>query len=113
MAEQDCNTDVVKSEVTAPRLRHLTVAYASTYPDYQRIPALNIKGKWLEAAGFATGTQVDIRVMKGCLVITARDPEPQESALMTSLRKVCTLSARKQRQVEEFIGVITAKRVRR
>lgn len=53
MAEQDCNTDVVKSEVTAPTLRHLTVTYASTYPDYQQIPALSIKGKWLEAAGFA------------------------------------------------------------
>lgn len=112
MAEQDCNTDVVKSEVTAPRLRHLTVTYASTYPDYQQIPALSIKGKWLEAAGFATGTKVDIRVMHGCLVITARDPEPQESALMTSLRKVCTLSVRKQRLVEEFIGVIAGKRVR-
>lgn len=111
MAEQDCNTDVVKSEVTAPTLRHLTVTYASTYPDYQQIPALSIKGKWLEAAGFATGTKVDIRVMHGCLVVTALTP-PDEPAIMSSLRKVCTLSVRKQRQVEEFIGVIAGKRVK-
>ncbi|EOU5815885.1 hypothetical protein ACOAJB_004303, partial [Shigella flexneri] len=33
----------------------------------------------------------------------------EESELMQSLRKVCKLSARKQRQVQEFIGVITGK----
>ncbi|MCV4783407.1 hypothetical protein OFM36_28620, partial [Escherichia coli] len=33
----------------------------------------------------------------------------EESELMQSLRQVCKLSARKQRQVQEFIGVIAGK----
>jgi toxic protein SymE len=35
--------------------RKLTVSYASRHPDYN--PALTLKGQWLEAAGFATGTE--------------------------------------------------------
>ena len=55
-----------------------------------------MKGQWLEAAGFATGTEVDVKVMNGCIVLTAKQPEPE---LMQSLHRVCKLSARKQRQV--------------
>lgn len=43
--------------------------------------------------------------MEGCIVLTAR----QESELMQSLRQVCKLSARKQKQVQEFIQVISGK----
>ncbi|MFK8260554.1 SymE family type I addiction module toxin [Erwinia sp. AnSW2-5] len=39
--------------------------------------------KCLEEAGFATGTKVDIRVMKGCLVIAARAPEGQDKCITT------------------------------
>lgn len=112
MAGKDCNAAVAAREVTETTVRHYTVSYASTFPDYERIPLLAFKGKWLEAAGFTTGTSVDVRVIPGCLVITAREPEPQESALMQSLRKVCKLSAQKQRQVQDFIEVISAKRGR-
>lgn len=42
-------------------------------------------------------------------LITARAAEPEESALMKSLRKVEKLSARKQKQVLEFITVIAGK----
>lgn len=78
-------------------------------PDYSRIPAITLKGQWLEAAGFATGTVVDVKVMEGCIVLTAQPPAAAESELMQSLRQVCKLSARKQRQVQEFIGVIAGK----
>ncbi|WP_333500529.1 endoribonuclease SymE [Kluyvera sp. CHPC 1.2972] len=97
-------------EVSPTNNRHLTVSYASRYPDYTRIPALTMKGQWLAAAGFATGTEVDVRVMNGCIVITAKQPEPE---LTRSLRQVGKLSARKQKQVQEFIGVISSKPRRR
>ena len=35
----------------------------------------------LKAAGFDTGTRVDVRVMQGCIVLTAQTPQPEESAL--------------------------------
>lgn len=92
-------------EVSSSNSRQLTVGYASRYPDYSRMPAITMKGQWLEAAGFATGTAVEVKVMEGCIVLTAR----QESELMQSLRQVCKLSARKQKQVQEFIQVISGK----
>lgn len=97
-------------EVSPTNNRHLTVSYATRHPDYTRIPALIMKGQWLEAAGFATGTEVDVKVMNGCIVLTAK---PDEPALVQSLRQVSKLSARKQKQVQEFIGVISSKPRRR
>lgn len=47
--------------------------------------------------------------MPGCIVLTAKLPEPEEPVLLQSLRRVCKLSARKQQQVQEFIDVISAK----
>ncbi|MDD0717156.1 hypothetical protein PS013_23930, partial [Shigella sonnei] len=55
------------------------------------------------------GTAVDVKVMEGCIGLTAQPAAAEGSELMQSLRKVCKLSARKQRQVQEFIGVITGK----
>ena len=91
-----------EAEVSPANNRQLTVSYS-------RIPAITLKGQWLEAAGFATGTAVDVKVMEGCIVLTAQPPAAAESELMQSLRQVCKLSARKQRQVQEFIGVIAGK----
>lgn len=94
-------------EVSPTNNRHLTVSYATRHPDYQRIPALTMKGQWLEAAGFATGTEVDLKVMNGCIVITARQPEPE---LTASLRQVSKLSARKQKQVQVLIEAIAGQK---
>ena len=94
-----------EAEVSPANNRQLTVSYASRYPDYSRIPAITLKGQWLEAAG----TAVDVKVMEGCIVLTAQPPAAEESELMQSLRQVCKLSARKQRQVQDFIGVISSK----
>ncbi|ALB61506.1 FIG00554157: hypothetical protein [Cronobacter condimenti 1330] len=90
--------------------RRIRVSYASRFHDGVNLAALTLRGKWLEEAGFPTGTDVEVRVMHGCIVITARAPEPEEPPLMTSLRRVCKLSGRKQQQVQEFIEVIAGKR---
>ncbi|AML58999.1 hypothetical protein AXX16_3303 [Serratia rubidaea] len=48
--------------------------------------------------------------MPGCLVLAAQElppPPPPEPEIMQTLRKVCKLSARKQRQVTELIEVIS------
>ena len=99
--------DPCDPEVSPTNNRHLTVSYASRYPDYTRIPALTMKGQWLEAAGFATGTEVDVKVMNGCIVLTAK---PQEPALVQSLRQVSKLSARKQKQVQALIDAIVGQK---
>ncbi|HCJ7723848.1 TPA: endoribonuclease SymE [Citrobacter freundii] len=96
-------------EVSPANNRLGTVSYASHYPDYTHVPAIIMKGQWLAAAGFTTGTPFDFRVMPGCIVLTAKLPEPEEPALLQSLRRVCKLSARKQQRVQEFIDVISAK----
>ncbi|WP_410684056.1 endoribonuclease SymE [Citrobacter europaeus] len=101
--------DPCDPEVSPANNRLGTVTYASRYPDYTHVPAIIMKGQWLEAAGFTTGTPFDVRVMPGCIVLTAKLPEPEEPALLQSLRRVCKLSARKQQQVQEFIEVISAK----
>ncbi|MBP2169008.1 toxic protein SymE [Erwinia toletana] len=75
------------------------------HPDFTQISSLTLKGHWLAAAGFPIGTEVDIRVMSGCLVITPRKSDLDEPEFIHSLRK---LSARKQRQVEEYIGLVAS-----
>ena len=104
--------EFTEPEVSPENNRKGTVSYASRFEDRQRIPAIIMKGQWLEAAGFTTGTTFDVRVMPGCIVLTAKLPEPEEPALLQSLRRVCKLSARKQQQVQEFVDVISAKPVR-
>ena len=103
--------------IISKALRQLKVGYVSirhadsqdmtTY--YNRCPGLNLKGHWLEEAGFDTDTPVEVRVLPGCLIITAQEPqaEPTEPEVVTTLRRACNkLSARKQRQIAEFIQVI-------
>ncbi|PXZ04778.1 SymE family type I addiction module toxin [Gilliamella apicola] len=49
--------------------RRYTVGYLPPRRD-DSIPAIHLKVKWLNQAGFTTGTPLIIRVMQGCLVIT-------------------------------------------
>ena len=35
------------------------------------VPRIQLKGHWLQQAGFAINTPVKVRVMDGCLVLTA------------------------------------------
>ena len=48
-------------EVSPENNRKGTVSYASRFEDHQHIPAIIMKGQWLEAAGFATGAKIDIK----------------------------------------------------
>ncbi len=41
------------------------------------IPQIYMKGFWLEAAGFTINTPIKVRIMSGCLVLTAEE-EPRE-----------------------------------
>lgn len=98
-----------KPEVSPTNNRHVTVSYTTRAPDFTRVPPLIMRGQWLEAAGFSTGTKVDVKIMDGCIVLTAQQPAPEEPELLKSLRQVCKLSTRKQKQVQDFIGIITGK----
>lgn len=106
MTDAKCNGVGQRSEGSRVNRRQMKVSYVSRYQDYVRIPALFIKGQWLKAAGFTTGTEVDVRVMEGCLVLTARELTPDESYLEKTLKKVRKMSDGQQRQVEEMIRVI-------
>lgn len=71
---------------------------------YQPLPAIILKGHWLEQVGFETGTPLEVRVLPDCLILTVKPPP--ESEVIKALRKACKLPARKQRQIAEFIEVI-------
>lgn len=106
MTDIDCIADSLQPEVFAADDRVFTVSYATRYGDYTRIPAFIMKGLWLNEAGFSTGTKVDVKVMKGCMILTSRQEEPEIETLM---REVSQLSASKQKQVMDFVGVISGK----
>jgi toxic protein SymE len=83
-------------------LRHSVVGYA---PDAYRYPQVKLKGKWLEQAGFLTGTPLAVRVMDGCLVITT-----QPSALMNAvLQQTDRLSASSRLELEQVIQGLAIK----
>jgi toxic protein SymE len=89
------------------------VGYIRDWKTHNKATSITLKGSWLDDAGFKTGTALKVRVMPGCLVLTAEEPlpaAPPEPEIMQTLRKVCKLSGRKQRQVTDFIEVITAKK---
>jgi toxic protein SymE len=71
---------------------------------YQPLPAIILKGHWLEQVGFETGTPLEVRVLPDCLILTVKPPPEPE--VIKALRKACKLPARKQRQIAEFIEVI-------
>ncbi|MFI0416571.1 MAG: SymE family type I addiction module toxin [Candidatus Thiodiazotropha sp.] len=50
--------------------RKLTVVRHFTQKPVASLP---LKGRWLEEAGFKVGSQVNVIVRKGCLVILASD----------------------------------------
>lgn len=66
--------------------RHLKVAadYArpmkseSSHAPVRKIPSIQLKGQWLQKAGFEVNDCIKVRVIEGCLVITRPDAEPPE-----------------------------------
>ncbi len=106
MTDIDCIAESLQPEVFAADDRVFTVSYATRYGDYTRIPAFIMKGLWLNEAGFSTGTKVDVKVMKGCMILTSRQGEPEIETLM---REVSQLSDQAQQQVMDFVGVLSGK----
>ncbi|QIT31421.1 type I addiction module toxin, SymE family [Raoultella terrigena] len=71
---------------------------------YTRSASLRLNGTWMEEAGFTTGTKLDVRVMPGCLVITAR---PTVTPLIQVFNKAKELPESEQQHVMAFLqGVI-------
>jgi len=56
--------------------RSLIVGYRPNVFD-KSTPKLILSGKWLRAAGFDTGQQVTVKVMKGCIVLVAHSENEQ------------------------------------
>lgn len=104
MAEHDTKPEVVTTEAPELKTRRYTVGYIRDWKTHKKATSITLKGGWLDDAGFVTGTALKVRVMPGCLVLTAQEPEPE---LTQALRKASKLSARKQRQVTDLIEVIS------
>lgn len=95
MTGVDCIAVCEPEEVSAVSYRQLTVSYASRYKDFVYTPAIMMKGLWLEAAGFTTGTKVDVLVMEGTILLTTKRP-PEKPPLRTSLELGALLAAGKR-----------------
>ena len=79
-----------EAEVSPANNRQLTVSYASRYPDYSRIPAITLKGQWLEAAGFTTGTPWS-EVNPNYTAINAAAEEKDPDSVLNYYKQMITL----------------------
>ena len=79
-----------EAEVSPANNRQLTVSYASRYPDYNRIPAITLKGQWLEAAGFTTGTPW-IEVNPNYTAINAAAEEKDPDSVLNYYKQMIAL----------------------
>lgn len=57
--------------------RSLIVGYRPKVHD-KSTPNITLSGKWLRTAGFETGHQVTVKVMKGCIVLMAYSENEQK-----------------------------------
>ncbi|WP_312630131.1 SymE family type I addiction module toxin [Scandinavium sp.] len=96
-------------------LRNMTVSYVRTRhidpttlrtTHYTCRASLRLNGRWMEEAGFTTGTKLDVRVMPGCLVITAR---PETTQLMKVLNTTKGLPEPEQQQVMAYLQGVMAR----
>lgn len=63
--------------------RHLKVAadyappikHESNHAPSRKIPSIQLKGQWLQKAGFEVNDCIKVRVIQGCLVITLPEEE--------------------------------------
>jgi len=105
MTESECNAVGLNPEAPSITQRKLTVSYASRYPSHTRIPSIIMKGQWLTAAGFITGTEIEVNVTEGRIVLTVKPPEHVDEQLVNALVQLNKLPARKQKQVLALSGV--------
>lgn len=97
MAMQTFPEARIPKEILDPAIRYLTVSCAGSSLENDRVPALVLKGKWLEKAGFPVGTVVDVWVRYGCLVLTARKVPEEE------LDKLDRLDSPHELEVQELM----------
>ena len=89
-------------------VRNMKVCGQSGYK-YETVPAITLKGKWLEELGFHLGDYVQVKCEKGQLIITpdvnkAQEQEAKKAFMDEEIKK---LKIRYQNEKEE----ITAKYV--
>lgn len=106
MTVADCNAVSCRTKTNKLNVRQIKVSYIRRYSDYLAVPLLQLKGLWLKAAGFTTNTPVEVRIMPGCIVLTARPLSPEEAELEQAIRQVGTLPDLQRRQILEMIAVI-------
>ncbi|WP_147197580.1 SymE family type I addiction module toxin [Pantoea sp. CCBC3-3-1] len=94
-----------KPEIATPATRCYTVDYISD-AKYRPVPVVTLKGHWLKETGFDTGTALEVKILLGCLILAAQEPQPEspaEAEVVFTLRKGCKkLSGRKQREMAAF-----------
>ncbi|MGS3451376.1 SymE family type I addiction module toxin [Klebsiella electrica] len=91
--------------VSYVRTRHIDPATLRT-THYTCRASLRLNGRWIEEAGFTTGTKIDVRVMPGCLVITTR---PVETPLMKEFNDISQLPEEERQQAIIFLQGVAAK----
>jgi toxic protein SymE len=103
MTDNDCIEEWKKPLVFPSTLRSYTVSYVTNYPKHDKLPAIMLRGQWLEKAGFPPGRKIELRVMEECIVITAKNMEP---TLEDTMFRIQQLSERKQQQIMEMIALV-------
>ena len=63
--------------MTKKNVRNMKVCGQSGYK-YETVPAITLKGKWLEKLGFHPGDYVQVKCENGQLIITSDENRAQE-----------------------------------
>lgn len=69
-----------KPGIATPTTHCYTVGYVSD-AKYRPVPAITLKGHWLEEAGFGTETPVNVWMMQDCLILTVKQPSSDPEVL--------------------------------
>ena len=92
-------------------VRNMKVCGQSGYK-YETVPAITLKGKWLEELGFHLGDYVQVKCENGQLIITLNEEKAQqkaeEEAFMAEEMK--KLQKRYQKEKEEIHARFVAER---
>ena len=84
-------------------VRNMKVCGQSGYK-YETVPAITLKGKWLEKLGFHLGDYVQVKFENGQLIITPDVNKAQEQEAKTAFmdEKIKKLKVRYQNEKEEM-----------
>ena len=71
------------------------------------VPQIVLQGKWLEQSGFPTGTYISVECEEGRLIITTREPDPEENSrsLEDRIGSMTKSQKKKLAQVLDDMGV--------